>query len=77
MVLKHQEKSGDWGGIQPAMLNSVLALSCRGYEITRWFAGASRPWSFLPWDGGRTWLQSCISPVWDTALALRALAAAG
>src|SRR5208337_2077779 len=28
-------------------------------------------------EGERTWLQSCISPVWDTALAVRALAAAG
>ena len=28
-------------------------------------------------EDDRTWLQSCISPVWDTALAVRALAAAG
>jgi len=30
-ILDHQESSGDWGGIQPAMLNSVLALHCLGY----------------------------------------------
>ncbi|MEJ2070250.1 MAG: squalene--hopene cyclase [Syntrophobacterales bacterium] len=26
-VLDHQEESGDWGGIQPAMMNSLLALA--------------------------------------------------
>ena len=30
-VLDHQEPTGDWGGIQPAMLNSILALHCLGY----------------------------------------------
>jgi squalene-hopene/tetraprenyl-beta-curcumene cyclase len=33
--------------------------------------------SFELHDGDRIRLQSCISPVWDTALAVRALAAAG
>jgi squalene-hopene/tetraprenyl-beta-curcumene cyclase len=28
-------------------------------------------------DGDHLWLQSCISPVWDTALAVRALVAGG
>ncbi len=31
-ILEHQEESGDWGGIQPAMLNSILALHCLGYS---------------------------------------------
>ncbi|VAX31773.1 Squalene---hopene cyclase @ Squalene---hopanol cyclase, partial [hydrothermal vent metagenome] len=30
-VLSHQEKEGDFGGIQPAMLNSLLALHFSGY----------------------------------------------
>jgi tetratricopeptide (TPR) repeat protein len=30
-ILAHQEESGDWGGIQPAMVNSLLALHCLGY----------------------------------------------
>jgi squalene-hopene/tetraprenyl-beta-curcumene cyclase len=78
-ILDHQEETGDWGGIQPAMVNSLLALACLGYKvdhpvIQRGLA-ALRGFS-LEFDG-RLRLQSCISPVWDTALAVRALAAAG
>jgi len=78
-ILEHQEESGDWGGIQPAMLNSLLGLWCRGYgkdhEVVR--RGLQALELFTLRGGGRVWLQSCISPVWDTGLALRALAAAG
>jgi len=78
-ILEHQEESGDWAGIQPAMLNSILALHCLGYQpdhdvMQRGLKGLE---FFELHDGDRTWLQSCISPVWDTALAVRALAAAG
>jgi squalene-hopene/tetraprenyl-beta-curcumene cyclase len=78
-VLDHQEKTGDWGGIQPAMVNSLLALACRGYSaghpvIRR---GLEALEDFTLQLGDRLRLQSCISPVWDTALAVRALAAAG
>ena len=31
-TLKHQEEEGDWAGIQPAMLNSLLALHFLGYS---------------------------------------------
>jgi squalene-hopene/tetraprenyl-beta-curcumene cyclase len=78
-VLEHQEESGDWGGIQPPMVNSLLALSTLGYpkdhEVMR--RGLKALEFFELREGERTWLQSCISPVWDTALAVRALAAAG
>ncbi len=78
-ILDHQEDSGDWAGIQPAMLNSILALYCLGYgldhEVIR--RGLKALKFFELRDRERTWLQSCISPVWDTALAVRALAAAG
>ncbi len=78
-ILEHQEESGDWAGIQPAMLNSVLALYLRGdgLESDPVRRGLKALEFFELHDSGRTWLQSCISPVWDTALALRALAAAG
>lgn len=77
-ILKHQEETGDWGGIQPAMLNSLLALFSLEYEkdhrvIRR---GLEALEFFSLEEGERLWLQSCISPVWDTALAVRALAAA-
>src|SRR5208337_4482403 len=77
-VLEHQEESGDWAGIQPAMVNSVLALNIRGYGVKHGPVrrGLKALEFFELRKGERTWLQSCISPVWDTALAVRALAAA-
>ena len=78
-ILEHQEDSGDWAGIQPAMVNSLLALTTLGYplqhEVVQKGLNALR--FFTLSQGDRLWLQSCISPVWDTALALRALAAVG
>lgn len=78
-ILCHQEETGDWGGIQPAMVNSLLALACQGYStnhpiIQRGLAALE---GFTLNFGDRLRLQSCISPVWDTGLAVRALAAAG
>lgn len=78
-ILMHQEETGDWGGIQPAMLNSLLALACRGYPLNHpvMQRGLAALEFFTLDFGDRLRLQSCISPVWDTALAVRALAAAG
>jgi squalene-hopene/tetraprenyl-beta-curcumene cyclase len=78
-ILDHQEESGDWGGIQPAMVNSLLALACRGYAIEHPVIqrGLAALEDFTLELGDRLRLQSCISPVWDTGLAVRALAAAG
>jgi squalene-hopene/tetraprenyl-beta-curcumene cyclase len=78
-ILEHQEESGDWGGIQPAMLNAILALHCLGYGenhnvIQR---GLQALDFFTLSKGDQSRLQSCISPVWDTALSVRALAACG
>ncbi|RLA87904.1 MAG: squalene--hopene cyclase [Deltaproteobacteria bacterium] len=78
-ILEHQEDSGDWGGIQPAMLNSILALHYLGYDndhpVIRRGLAALEFFTIAAQDSIR--LQSCISPVWDTALTVRALAAAG
>ena len=78
-IVQHQEASGDWGGIQPAMLNSILALHCLGYGNNHQAMqrGLEALEFFTLAAGDRLWLQSCISPVWDTALAVRALAASG
>ena len=78
-VLRHQETTGDWGGIQPAMLNSVLALHCLGYAndhpaVAR---GLEALDGFCIETPDTLVLQSCISPVWDTALALKALVDSG
>ena len=74
-ILEHQEPTGDWGGIQPAMLNSILALHCLGYAndhpaITK---GLEALANFCIEDEESIVLQSCVSPVWDTALALVAM----
>ena len=78
-ILEHQEDSGDWAGIQPPMANSLMALSTLGYandhDVMQ--RGLQALKFFTLEKDDRTWLQSCISPVWDTALAIRALAAAG
>ncbi len=78
-ILDHQEDSGDWGGIQPAMVNSLLALACLGYKVDHPVIqrGLEALRGFALEFDGRLRLQSCISPVWDTALAVRALVAAG
>ncbi len=74
-ILEHQEQSGDWGGIQPAMLNSILALHCLGYsnDHPAVAKGLEALANFCIEDDHSIVLQSCVSPVWDTALALVAL----
>ncbi|MDD2899097.1 MAG: squalene--hopene cyclase [Desulfuromonadaceae bacterium] len=78
-ILDHQEKSGDWGGIQPAMLNSILALHCLGYanDHPAVVSGLEALANFCIEDDDNIVLQSCVSPVWDTALVLVAMQEAG
>ncbi len=78
-TLERQEHTGDWGGIIPAMLNAMLALRAIGYEpndpvAVRGFAAID---AFTISRDGAYRVQPCISPVWDTALAVRALVDAG
>jgi squalene-hopene/tetraprenyl-beta-curcumene cyclase len=74
-VMDHQEPSGDWGGIQPAMLNSILALNCLGYSNDHPAVqkGLDALANFCIESEDNIVLQSCISPIWDTALALKGL----
>ena len=78
-VLDHQEPTGDWGGIQPAMLNSILALHCLGYanDHPSVVKGLEALANFCIEGDNELVLQSCVSPVWDTALALKALVDSG
>jgi len=78
-VLKHQEATGDWGGIQPAMLNAILALNTLGYQNDHPAVaqGLKALANFCIETDDQLVLQSCISPVWDTALALKALTDSG
>ena len=78
-ILDHQEPTGDWGGIQPAMLNSILALNCLGYanDHPAVAKGLDALANFCIEDEESIVLQSCVSPVWDTALALVAMQESG
>ncbi|AOX02214.1 squalene--hopene cyclase [Moorena producens PAL-8-15-08-1] len=78
-VLERQEATGDWGGIIPAMLNSLLALRCLNYDLAdpvvqRGLEAIDRFAIETP-DSYR--VQACVSPVWDTAWVLRAMVESG
>ncbi|GAC1575972.1 MAG: squalene--hopene cyclase [Candidatus Elarobacter sp.] len=78
-TIERQEHTGDWGGIIPAMLNAMLALRAIGYDVhdpvvVRGFAAID---GFTIASGGAYRVQPCISPVWDTGLAVRALVEGG
>ncbi len=75
-IIERQEATGDWAGIIPAMLNSMLALYALNYDLNdpvvhRGFQALDR---FAVETTETYWIQPCVSPVWDTALAIRALA---
>lgn len=89
-VLNRQDETGDWGGIVPAMMNSVMALYATGMtkddapvakgmaalrRLTRGVSDSIRKPPYEP-DNSAT-LQSCVSPVWDTVLASLAMVESG
>ena len=78
-IVKRQEADGGWGGIQPPWVYSLMALYLQGYPLDHPVirAGIAGLDSFTVHDGQATWLEACQSPVWDTALAVVALADAG
>ena len=79
-MLEHNEKSEGLAAIFPAMLNTILALKALGHpddhpvlqhnlkELERFFI-----------DRGEHGIevQPCVSPVWDTAISMLALAESG
>ncbi|MDQ6857276.1 MAG: squalene--hopene cyclase [Candidatus Dormibacteraeota bacterium] len=78
-VRDRQEADGGWGGIQPPWVYSLIALHLEGMPLDhavmqRGLHGLAR---FALDDGGGWRLQACMSPVWDTALAVLALRGAG
>jgi squalene-hopene/tetraprenyl-beta-curcumene cyclase len=78
-VLEHMERSEGLGTIYPAMMNCIFSLVALGYgpddpltcRETREFA------RFEIEDDETIRLQPCVSPVWDTAIAMVALEEAG
>jgi squalene-hopene/tetraprenyl-beta-curcumene cyclase len=82
-IIARQERDGCWGGIQPPWVYSLLALHLLGYGldhpvIARGLAGLDRFTIIEDGPEGKTRrLEACQSPVWDTVLAMVALADAG
>ncbi|HEY9608725.1 squalene--hopene cyclase, partial [Allocoleopsis sp.] len=78
-ILERQEVSGDWGGIIPAMLNSLLALRCLDYDAADPIVhrGLQAVDNFAIETEDTYRVQPCVSPVWDTAWAMRALIDSG
>ena len=75
-MLERFDESDGLGAIFPAIVWSRIALACLGYEETHpavrdCHAQLER---LMLRSGDQTRLQPCLSPVWDTALSLRALA---
>jgi squalene-hopene/tetraprenyl-beta-curcumene cyclase len=78
-IVRRQEADGSWGGIQPPWVYSLIALHLRGFptEHPLMRAGLDGLRRFTLQDEGSRRLEACQSPVWDTALAIVALADAG
>jgi len=78
-VIDHQEDQGDFAGIQPAMLNSMLAYHYEGVpkDDPKWVKGWEAIERFLISKGDYTLMQACVSPLWDTAIAANALLDSG
>jgi squalene-hopene/tetraprenyl-beta-curcumene cyclase len=78
-MIERFEKSDGLGAIYPPMMYAVMALDVLGYsedhpvrrEAVRQFE------ALMVDDGRRFFFQPCFSPVWDTAIAMLALAESG
>ena len=78
-ILEHQEASGSWAGIQPPWVYSLMALHELGYStdhpvMAKGLAGFEL---FSIEERNTLRIQACLSPVWDTCLAMIALVDSG
>ena len=78
-IVARQEADGSWGGIQPPWVYSLIALKVLGYSLDhpvmkKGLAGFD---SFAIEDEETFNPQACLSPVWDTALAMIGLLDSG
>ena len=78
-MVQRLEDSDGLGAIFPSMVNSVLALLCLGYSKEHRLIqeGLEKLEELEIEEGDEIRLQPCLSPVWDTALAMNALGEAG
>ena len=78
-ILDHQEADGSWGGIQPPWVYSLIALKLLGYPLDHpvMVKGLQGFEGFAIEDEETFNPQACLSPVWDTGLAMIALLDSG
>jgi squalene-hopene/tetraprenyl-beta-curcumene cyclase len=78
-LLEHLERSDGLGAIYPAMMNAVFALLAMGESPTSPLLAREieELAKFEIEDDETLRLQPCVSPVWDTAIAMVALQQAG
>jgi len=79
-TIQHQDWNGGWGGIQPPMVNGPMALKAAGYPadhpgIAKGIQALDDFLMEIP--SGHLIAQPCVSPLWDTALAAKALLDSG
>ncbi|MDP8244446.1 MAG: squalene--hopene cyclase [Candidatus Hinthialibacter antarcticus] len=78
-MLEHMSRGGGLAAIYPAMLNTVIALDCLGYDHDHpTFQNAYDEFMALKVElEDRLWFQPCFSPVWDTGMVVRAFEQSG
>ena len=78
-MLERLEMSDGLGAIYPGIMNSIIALRCLGYSLDDpQVIRAMDEFEKLGIEEEKTFrMQPCMSPVWDTAYAVYALAESG
>lgn len=79
-IVRHQDYDGGWGGIQPPLIYSLIALNVEGYAlhhpvVDKGLDAFNPPWAYE--KNGGVYLQCSESPVWDTLFSLLALFESG
>ena len=78
-IVDHQEDDGSWGGIQPPWVYSLIALKVLGYDVDHPIMrkGVEGFKGFTIEENDSLRVQACVSPAWDTCLAMIALEDSG
>ena len=78
-VTKRLNGEDGLGGIFPAMANAVMAFHTLGYahDHADYVIARDSIRKLVIEDGDEAWCQPCLSPVWDTGLAMMALMETG
>ncbi len=76
---KHMAGAGGIGAIYPAMANAVMALKVLGYDSKDpdMARGVQAIEDLVLDEGDESYVQPCLSPVWDSCLSLSALSECG